>query len=35
VEFVPRTRRRADGERIDGMGDYRDVRQLIIRGAAR
>jgi hypothetical protein len=35
VEFVPRARRPRDrGERIDGMGDYRDVRQLIIRGLA-
>jgi len=35
VEFVPRARRRADADHIDGMGDYRDVRQLIIRGVAR
>jgi hypothetical protein len=35
VEFAPRARRRAEADRIDGMGDYRDVRQLIVRGAVR
>ncbi len=35
VDFVSRVHRRRDGERVDGMGDYRDVRQLIIRGVAR
>jgi hypothetical protein len=35
VEFVPRIRRPRDRERVNGMGDYRDVRQLILRGVAR
>lgn len=34
VEFVPRARPPRDAG-IGGMGEYRDVRQLVIRGAAR
>jgi len=35
VEFVPRARHRRDDVRVEGMGDYRDVRQLMLWGAAR